>query len=208
MTQSATTALPTPAAGRHQPSSAYVDQAFYDWLTEVSLDLDLAAVRTPSAPPALREEVIQLLTLESRLLDQHAYDTWLDLFTAECAYWIPSTRPARDPRKTITLEFHDQRRLRDRIGRLGTGLAYSQLPASRTARQFSGVEVWPSPGREDEWRVRCSVVLVESRQGRNRTLGGWHGFVLRREGEALRIVVKQVNLLDCDSPQGNNSFFL
>ena len=33
-------------------------------------------------------------------------------------------------------------------------------------------------------------------------------FRLRREGGALRIVVKQVNLLDCDNPQGNNSFFL
>lgn len=208
MNQVAKDDLQGSAVGRYQPSSVYLDQAFYDWLTEVSSDLNLAVVRAPSVATALRKEIIQLLTVESRLLDQHAYAPWLDLFSAECAYWIPTTQPAQDPRTTITLEFHDQRRLRDRIARLGTGLAYSQLPASRTSRQFSGVEVWTSPGRGDEWRVRCTVILVESRVGKSRTLAGWHGFVLRREGGALRIVVKQVNLLDCDNPQGNNSFFL
>lgn len=197
-----------PVAGRHLPSSAYVDGAFYEWLSELSVDLNLAIVRTASVAAAMREEVVQLLTLESRLLDQRAHDAWLALFAAECAYWIPSSQPAQDPRTTITLEFHDQRRLRDRAARLGTGMAYSQLPVSRTARQFSGVEVWQSPGRADEWRARCTFIVVESRQGKSRTLGGWYGFVLRREGGALKIVVKQINLIDCDAPQGNNSFFL
>lgn len=198
----------SPAAGRHQPSSLYLDQAFYGWLAEVSADLQSAVVRAPEATAALREEIVQLLTVESRLLDQRAYDPWLGLFTSECVYWIPSAQPAQDPRSTITLEFHDRRRLLDRIARLGTGLAYSQLPASRTARQFSGVEVWANPGRGEEWRVRCNVILVESRLGRSRVLAGWYGFVLRRERGALRIAVKQVNLLDSEHPQGNNSFFL
>lgn len=87
-------------------------------------------------------------------------------------------------------------------------MAYSQLPASSTARQFGVVEAWASPGRIDEWRARCTFIVVESRQGKSRTLGGWYGFVLRRQGGALQIVVKQVNLIDADGPQGNNSFFL
>ena len=146
--------------------------------------------------------------LKSRLLDQHAYTEWLELYTPECAYWIPASRPARDPRAQITLEFHDRRRLLDRVARLGTGLAYSQLPASRTARQLSGLEIWASPGRSDEWRARCNFLMAESRAGKSRVLGGWYGFVVRRVGDALRLVIKQVNLLDPDEPQGNNSFFL
>jgi len=202
----ASTASPTQ---RYQPPSNYVDDAFYAWLTEVSLDLDAPTVQRSGRPDAaLAAEIERLLTVESRLLDQHAYAEWLELYVSECAYWIPATRPAGDPRARITLEFHDRRRLLDRVARLGTGLAYSQLPASRTARQLSGLEIWASPGCSGEWRARCSFLLAESRAGSKRVLAGWYGFVVRRVGDDLRLVLKQVNLLDPDEPQGNNSFFL
>lgn len=203
------TAAAASAAPRYQPASNYVDDAFYGWLNEVSLDLNAATTQRSGRPDAaLGAEIERLLTVESRLLDQHAYTEWLDLYTPECAYWIPATRPAGDPRTQITLEFHDRRRLLDRVARLGTGLAYSQLPASRTARQLSGREIWASPGRSGEWRARCNFLLAESRAGKNRLLAGWYGFVVRKVGDDLRLVLKQVNLLDADEPQGNNSFFL
>lgn len=196
------------AGARHQPPSFHVDDAFYRWLAEVSADLaapDADAENPADAIP--RAGIERLLTLEARLLDQHAYDAWLALYVPECAYWIPSSQPARDPRQEITLEFHDRRRLLDRIARLGTGLAYSQVPASRTARQLSGLEVWAGPGG-DEWHARCNFLIAESRAGRSRLLAGWYGFVVRRTDGALKLALKQVNLLDPDEPQGNNSFFL
>jgi len=199
---------------RHQPASRYVVPGFYDWLMEVSHDLahaDLHSMAEVSDGTML--QVMRLLTHEARLLDQggvltHAYERWLTLFADECAYWIPAVTPATDPRLSISLEFHDRRRLMDRIARLGTGTAFSQIPASRTSRQWSGLELWPSPGRQDEWRARCSFSLVESRDGHKRILAGWNGYVLRQTEAGLRIVLKQVNLLDNDRPQGNNSFFL
>jgi 3-phenylpropionate/cinnamic acid dioxygenase small subunit len=198
----------------HQPPSRYVVPSFYDWLAEVSADLSRAVTR-PAVPAdrPVAEEIAALLTVEARLLDQaalqrEAYEPWLALYDDECIYWIPSSQPAGDPRKVVTLEFHDRRRLLDRVARLGTGKAYSQVPASRTARVNSPLEVWPSPDRSDEWRARCTFVVAESREGRSRFLAGWNGFVLRRSGGRLRIVVKQVNLIDSDAPQGNNSFFL
>nr|ACO92655.1 aniline dioxygenase terminal oxygenase component (beta subunit) [Burkholderia sp. JS667] len=199
---------------RHQPPSLYVVASFYDWLMEVSADLAEVTMRLPGAVEAAREdEIARLLTLEGRLLDQgahtqQAYTHWLALYTEECAYWVPAGTPAADPRQTITLEFHDRRRLLDRVARLGTGLAFSQFPTSRTARQWSGLEVWPGPDRTDEWRARYSFTLVEAREGHSRVLAGWNGFVLRQTLDGLRIVLKQVNLLDGERPQGNNSFFL
>lgn len=195
------------SSARYQPSSVYVNDGFYDWLTEVSSDLNQPLIR-PQAAPALCAEIAQLITLESRLLDQQAYDAWLGLLADECAYWIPPSQPAPDLREAISLEFHDRRRLLDRVTRLKTGLAYSQMPFSRTARLSGGIEIWASPGRDDEWRVRCTFIMLESRAGHQRTLGGWNGFVIRRVPDGLKIVLKQVNLLDCDAPQGNNSFFL
>lgn len=214
MSSAPSKAVSNPTTYQHQPPSLYVVPSFYDWLSEVSADLSSVVVRsTQSVDRLLVDEIAALLTAEARLLDQaafqaEAYDHWLALYDDECAYWIPSAQPADDPRQKVTLEFHDRRRLLDRVARLGTGQAYSQLPTSRTARQSSGMEVWPSPHRNDEWRARCNFVIAESRESRNRLLAGWNGFVVRQSGDRLRIVVKQVNLIDCDSPQGNNSFFL
>lgn len=204
----------TASTYHHQPTSLYVVPSFYDWLAGVSADLSLAVTR--SGVPVDRsvvDQIATLLTAEARLLDQaalqtEAYDYWLGLYDDECIYWIPSSQPADDPRKAVTLEFHDRRRLLDRVARLGTGQAYSQLPTSRTARLISNLEVWPSPDRINEWRARCTFAIAESREGRSRLLAGWNGFVLRKSGVQLRIVVKQVNLIDSDGPQGNNSFFL
>jgi 3-phenylpropionate/cinnamic acid dioxygenase small subunit len=193
---------------RHQPSSLYVNAAFYDWLVDVSADWNAAARNDAKVDDVMQGEISRLLATESRLLDQQAFVPWLDLFAAECAYWIPAAHPTPDPRTAITQEFHDRRRLMDRIARLGTGFAYSQSPPSRTARLLSGLEIWASPGRDDEWRARGTFLLADSRQGKNRLLAGWNGFVLRKTRDGLRIVVKQINLIDCDSPQGNNSFFL
>ena len=202
----------SPAQGvtelRHQPSSLYVNAAFYDWLVDVSADWNAVVRNDAKVDDVMQGEISRLLATESRLLDQQAFAPWLDLFAPECAYWIPAAHPTPDPRTAITQEFHDRRRLMDRIARLGTGFAYSQSPPSRTARLLSGLEIWASTGRDDEWRARGTFLLAESRQGKNRLLAGWNGFVLRKTHDGLRIVVKQINLIDCDSPQGNNSFFL
>lgn len=209
------TSTTKPSEYRHQPPSLYVVSGFYDWLVDVSADLARPVLRPDAdgVDAARQREIAQLLTVEARLLDQAAldhtaYTPWLSLFAEECAYWIPAAAPAPDPRQSITLEFHDRRRLLDRVARLGTGLAFSQFPTSRTARQWSGLEVWASPGRSDEWRARYSFSLCEAREGHGRVLAGWNGFVLRQCPDGLRIVLKQVNLIDNDRPQGNNSFFL
>ena len=202
----------SPAQGvtelRHQPSSLYVNAAFYDWLVDVSADWNAVVRNDAKVDDVMQGEISRLLATESRLLDQQAFAPWLDLFAAECAYWIPAAHPTPDPRTAITQEFHDRRRLMDRIARLGTGFAYSQSPPSRTARLLSGLEIWASTGRDDVWRARGTFLLADSRQGKYRLLAGWNGFVLRKTHDGLRIVVKQINLIDCDSPQGNNSFFL
>lgn len=203
-----TTAQADNLATHYDPPSHYVIPAYYDWLMSVSGDLDSPVVRPLVKASAHHQEIVTLLSTEARLLDQHAFDSWLDLYGNECAYWIPSTYPVRDPRTSITLEFHDRRRLLDRMARLQTGFAYSQWPASRTTRVFSGLETWPCPDRDDEWRARYNFTLVESRIGANRVLAGWNGFVLRRTPSGLKVLLKQINLIDCDQAQGNNSFFL
>ena len=197
----------------YQPRFMYVDPGFYDIVKG-----DVAAWKNPgpivSQPVA--SVVEQFLILENRLVDTGRFEEWLELFTADCLYWVPTVTADVDPTTQLCTAFDDRRRLEDRIERLRTGTAYSQIPASRTCRSISNLEIWESetPG---EIRVRCVVVIHEWRVGEMRVIPGWYGYVLRHSsGSAaelskpkdLQIVRKQVDLVQADIPLRNMTFVI
>jgi benzoate/toluate 1,2-dioxygenase beta subunit len=148
-----------------------------------------------------------LLEREARILDRLLFEEWLDLFTPECAYWVPSTPAGGDPRSEIAIMFDDRRRLGDRIYRLRTGYAWSQAPSSRTSRIVSNVEVFRC-SRDDQRLVRSNFAISEFWDGQIRVLAGWAGHRLRKQDGEWLISAKQVNLLNCDQCIRNPSIIL
>jgi benzoate/toluate 1,2-dioxygenase beta subunit len=148
----------------------------------------------------------RLLHAEARLADRGDLDGWLALFTADCAYWIPTDVDGADPRKIVSWEFNDRRRLEERVERLKTGRAYSQEPASRMTHLYTNIEAMLAG--DGEMHVLCNFLIQTNLLGRISQRAGWNGYVLRREQAQWRIVLKRVNLLDADLPQHNNSFTL
>ena len=120
-------------------ASWYVGDAFYRDLAAAFTDW--AREDRAVADPALRDRCAQLLAREARLLDERKFEDWLGLFAPECLYWVPGT-PGGDPRKEVAVCFDDRRSLEGRVYRLRTGYAWSQVPASRTARVVGNVEVF------------------------------------------------------------------
>lgn len=149
----------------------------------------------------------RLLEQEARLLDRLLFEDWLSLFTPECVYWVPSTPEGGDPRTEIAISFDDRRRLEDRVFRLRTGFAWSQAPASRTARMISNVEVFDC-GREDRRMVRSNFSISEYWDGEIRVLAGWSGHRIQKVEGVWKISAKQVNLLNCDQCIRNPSIIL
>jgi 3-phenylpropionate/cinnamic acid dioxygenase small subunit len=202
-----------PALMTYQPRFMYVDPQFYEMVKR-----DVVAWENPgpmlSHPAASIVE--QFLILENRLVDTGRFEEWLDLFTADCLYWVPTVAAGADPTTQLCTAFDDHRRLEDRIVRLRTGTAYSQIPPSRTCRTISNLEIWESetPG---EIRARCVVVIHEWRGGEMRVIPGWYGYVLRpssgtvadlsKRGD-LRIARKQVDLVEADVPLRNMTFVI
>ena len=185
--------------------SWYVGDAFYR---------DLAAAFTDWAredkavgDPGVRDRCRQLLAREARLLDERRFEDWLALFAPECLYWVPATPNAGDPRKQVSVSFDDRRQLEGRIYRLRTGYAWSQVPASRTARLVSNVEVFRTP-EASTLMVRSTFLVNEYRAGETRVLAGWCGHRLAEHAGGWRILVKQVNLIDCDQALRNPSVIL
>lgn len=186
-------------------SSYYVGDDFYQalvdnftgWQTDESEITDMA----------LRDSCRRLLEKEARLLDEYRLDDWLTLYVPECVYWVPATTPAGDPRREIATCFDDRRRLEDRIYRLKNDFAWSQQPRSRTARLISNVTVYETKVT-GEFMARSNFYTTEFQAGDWRTYTGWYGHRLREQSDGWEILVKQVNLIDCDQNLRNLSVIL
>jgi benzoate/toluate 1,2-dioxygenase beta subunit len=184
--------------------SYYINNRFYEKLLNGLKDWENEA---GYASPETHFEIERFLARESRLLDEGKMEDWLDLFSSECLYWIPMTAGGGNPMKEVSLAFDDRRRLEDRIFRLRTGFAWSQIPASRTVRMLSNTEVWQDGGSE-QLRVRTNFLLTEFRSGRKNMYSGWCGYRLQKEKGEWKIAVKQINLIDCDQGHENMTFIL
>jgi len=199
-----------PSLMTYQPRFMYVDPTFYDLIKG-----DIAAWEKPG--PMLDRQVAsmveQFLFFESRLIDTGRFEEWFDLFTEDCLYWVPTVTVGVDPTTQLCTAFDDRRRLEDRIFRLRTGTAYSQVPPSRTCRTLSNIEIWESE-TAGEIRVRCAVVIHEWRVGEMRVIPGWYGYVLRPSSAGisqpgdLQIVRKQVDLIQADVAMRNMTFVI
>ena len=58
---------------------------------------------------------------EARLMDEHAYDQWLALWTDDALYWIPCNEDDFDPERHVSIVYENKARLEDRIARLNRG---------------------------------------------------------------------------------------
>jgi 3-phenylpropionate/cinnamic acid dioxygenase small subunit len=97
----------------------------------------------------LQQRVEQFLYAEAQLLDDHQFTDWIKLFTDEAHYWMPTrnTRTNRERAKEVAAHGEgahvddDMVRLRGRVRRSTSGLAWSEEPPSRTRRLLSNVRI-------------------------------------------------------------------
>jgi len=188
--------------------SHYVDEALYSHLVELSADWSSRGRITREERPSsdVREDCATLIYAEARYADGLELDDWLACYASECIYWIPASYPAADPRQEITHEIHDRRRLEDRVARVQTGFAYSMIPPIRTTHVLGNFESWQSG--DGKIRARSRFIIDALNKDSRRVLSGWIGYSLVNVGGEWRIAVKQINLIDANYPQENNSFFL
>ena len=177
----------------------YVDDGFYGDLVASFTDWDRAELEVKDLQT--RDDCRRLLELEARLLDQAKYDEWLALYAEHCVIWVPAAEKAGDPRREVAIYFDDRRRLEDRIYRLRTGKAWSQVPASRTVRMVTNVEAFRAG---EKLMVRSNLLMTEFRAGETRSIAGWCAHRIA----GGRIEAKQINLIDRDQSLRNPSVLL
>jgi benzoate/toluate 1,2-dioxygenase beta subunit len=156
---------------------------------------------------------VRLVLEEARLLDMGRLSEWLRLFASDGIYTLPMTT-TEDPVRTPSVLHDDPVARKQRVDRLLQGPAYAQLPASRTVHQLSNIET--TVAADGGIVVECVLVIHEVRPGitglqqlgRERTLAGRARYRLRREGDALRIAEKRVEMISSDVSVDNLTFIV
>jgi benzoate/toluate 1,2-dioxygenase subunit beta len=137
-------------------------------------------------------EASDLLHREARLLDEGRFEDWLDLFTPDGIYWVPSRRDQTDPRGVASIIYEDRAILALRVERLAAARAHALTPMPRTTHLVGNIELLAAND------VACALVVVEHRNDRQRLYSGRCRYRLRRGDGALRIALKRVDLADCE----------
>jgi 3-phenylpropionate/cinnamic acid dioxygenase small subunit len=146
-----------------------------------------------------RQDLIDFVVRESRLLDDKRYDEWNALFTDDAFYWVPLV-PDQEDGLNHTSHLYEDKLLRElRIERLKSPRAFSQQPPSRCHHllQMPTVEVF-EPG-SNRYVVRSEFHYTESQGDELQFYVGTFFHTLAQVDGALRMTQKRVNLLNCDA---------
>ena len=156
-----------------------------------------------------RADIEDFLFAEADLLDEWRLPEWLELFTDDAIYYVPSTDVAADasPDKSLFYVADDRFRLSERVKRLMKRTAHAEFPHSRTRHLVSNVRI--RKRSDDEIEVGSAFITYRTKDSVTDTYFGSNRYRLVADNGTLRIREKRC-LLDSDGlrSQGRVSIIL
>lgn len=148
-----------------------------------------------------REEVIDFIYDEARMLDEGRYSEWLSLWLEDGHYWMPLDYKQTDPHLVTSLLYEDMFMLRLRVERLNGARTFSQKPKSRCHHVIQR----PFIDEMDGQRIvtNTSMHYVETRLDEQFLLALTATHELKVVDGEIRIANKRVDILNCDAAFGN-----
>ncbi len=154
----------------------------------------------PQVERAIRYEVENFLCYEAALLDEWRLNEWLDLFSEDARYLVPTTDlPEGDPQKQgdqIVFIDDDIVRLRGRVARLKSRHAHREHPWSRTRRLITNVRI--TAVTAGDISATAAFLVYRVRMGQVTAFVGHCEYRLRRVGGMLKIHLRRA-VLDLES---------
>jgi 3-phenylpropionate/cinnamic acid dioxygenase small subunit len=155
-----------------------------------------------------REEIVDFVYREARLIDEKRFDEWYELFTDDAYYWIPTVPGQADGVNHVSLMYEDKLLLKLRVERLKNPKSYSQHPESRPHHVLQRPEIESEDAAAGRWIVRTPFVYLETRGDDQQVYGGVALHTLVLVDGRLRIRLKRINLVNCDAALPSVQMFL
>jgi 3-phenylpropionate/cinnamic acid dioxygenase small subunit len=146
-----------------------------------------------------RQQLIDFVLHEARLLDEARYDEWNALFVDEGIYWVPLT-PDQPEGLGHTSHLYEDKLLRDlRVERLKSPRAFSQQPKSRAHHLLQVPSIEQFDPVANRYVTRAQFHYTEAQNDEVNLFVGtvFHHLCLR--DSALKLTLKRVNLLNSDA---------
>ena len=144
-----------------------------------------------------KDQLIDFIYDEARMLDEGRYTEWLALWLPDGHYWMPLEYKQTDPHLVTSLMYEDLFMLRLRVERLNGARTFSQKPKSRCHHVIQRPFVDKIEG--DEITTNTSMHYVETRLDEQFLLACTAVHELRVVDGAIRIANKRVDLLNPDA---------
>lgn len=155
-----------------------------------------------------RQDLVDFVYHEARLLDELRYEEWLDLFAEDGHYWMPAEWQQTDPRLLASLMYDDKLLLRIRVERLAGERTFSQKPKSRGQHLLQAPMIDEMNPAENRYRTWTAFHYVETRRDEQQLYAGWARHELSVIDGRLKIRLKRVDLVNFDAPFGNIQLFM
>jgi len=148
-----------------------------------------------------REQVIDFIYDEARMLDEQRFEEWLALWLEDGHYWMPLDYQQTDPLLVTSLMYEDIFMLRLRVQRLSGARTFSQKPKSRCSHVIQRPFIDEMLG--NKMVTTTSMHYVETRMDEQFLLALTATHELRVVDGAIRIANKRVDLLNSDAAFGS-----
>jgi 3-phenylpropionate/cinnamic acid dioxygenase small subunit len=150
-----------------------------------------------------KDDIIDFLYDEARMLDEGRYDDWLALWLKDGHYWMPLDYKQTDPLNVTSLMYEDIFMLKVRVERLNGARTFSQKPKSRCHHVLQ--RPWVDEIDLESGRIRTTTQMhyVETRLDEQMLLALTAQHDLALIDGRLRIANKRVDILNCDAAFGN-----
>ena len=145
------------------------------------------------------EHLRDFIENEADLLDEQRFDDWAALYADDAVYWAPAVRGQTSWLHHVSLFYDNKHTMNTRIQRLNHPMIHCQEPKSNCVRVLSNFKVEWASDDGNEYRVRSKFIMLEDRPGADRRFyGGRYIHTLRRSENSLQIVLKKVEITNCD----------
>jgi benzoate/toluate 1,2-dioxygenase beta subunit len=155
--------------------------------------------------PTDHRAVERFLFFEARLMDEHRYEEWFNLWDADATYWLPCNADDIDPTRSVSIIYDRRGQLRSRIERLKETL-WLKEQAPRLRRLVSNIEIEQSAA--GELQVSANFILAELHRHQQYLWAGTSTYKLLPHDDSFKIKYKKVVLLNNNEPMPNLLFLI
>jgi 3-phenylpropionate/cinnamic acid dioxygenase small subunit len=173
-------------------------------LVEIHDHVDVtAAMKVPTD-----QDLVDFVVREARLIDQHRFDEWLDLFADDGIYWMPLEWGQTDAKLVASLMYEDKLLLTIRVERLKGNRTFSQKPKSRCHHVLQVPQIDRRDEADNEYVTWTPMHYVETRFDDQQLYAAWATHTLTVSEGRLRIKLKRVDLVNSEAAFGSIQLFM